>query len=91
MKALPLFMALSGCLVVGITLGFLIGRAHPYHNYEHIGGTRLLLDTSTGRVCDLYINPNEFGADLVDSGQKDEKGFSITKKAYPPACSQMEK
>jgi hypothetical protein len=74
---------------VGFGSGLLVGRQFPQRHYERMGETHYLLDSATGKVCDLSINPNQPFSDLVDTGKKDANGFSIVSTAYPPACAQM--
>jgi hypothetical protein len=94
MKTRLLPAVLVGCTVLGIGFGVLIGRAFPAHRYERIGESWYLLDTATGRICNVSIDPNK-PANLIDQTLKNNKGNSdenllVPNQApYPPPCMQM--
>jgi hypothetical protein len=53
-KGIAVFiMLISGAVAAGFGSGLLIGRQFPAHHYERFGETRYLLDSTTGKVCDI--------------------------------------
>jgi hypothetical protein len=41
--------------VVALVCGFLVGREFPRHQYQAIGNGFVILDTSTGKACDMRL------------------------------------
>lgn len=43
-------------IVVALVCGFLAGREFPRHEYQAIGNGYVILDTSTGKACDMRLS-----------------------------------
>ena len=52
----PLFLWIAA-VIVSFGAGLLLGRQFPAHHYEKFGVSRMLLDTTTGMVCDPLPKP----------------------------------
>lgn len=44
---------------IGFGGGLLVGRRFPARQFEKFGNSTYLLDTTTGKVCDPFKDPNE--------------------------------
>jgi hypothetical protein len=76
-KGITLFVAIIAIVcMAGFGSGILVGRQFPAHHYVQYGNTPYLLDSATGKVCDLgslagtkeAANPNGIPvADLLKS------------------------
>jgi hypothetical protein len=74
-------------LIMGFGVGVLTGRNFPIHHYERMGESWNLLDTTTGKVCDLRKNANP--TNIFDANPvKDANGLPIVAPSYPPPCPQ---
>jgi hypothetical protein len=63
--------------------GFLIGRQFPAHRYEKIASGPYLLDTSSGKVCFVYLDVNsEPGSELF-------KAFTAYNQKSPEVLETM--
>ena len=80
-KGIALFVVLiSGACIVGFGSGLLVGRQFPAHQFERFGNSSYLLDTSTGKICDLLkVKVTDISKTSVDD-------YLASKPSDPPAC-----
>ncbi len=92
-KGIALFVALvSLAIVIGFGFGLFVGRQFPAHRFERLGESWYVLDTTTGKVCNPFKDPNA-STNIIDqalnpNAPKDANGFPIVTPApnYPPPC-----
>ncbi|MDR3711170.1 MAG: hypothetical protein P4L51_00015 [Puia sp.] len=88
-KGITLFAAIAVIACgVGFGSGFFIGRQFPAHRYERFGNSTYLLDSATGRVCNLDLLPGLKEATSNPGAQAEPSDFlkSLNPSAYPPPC-----
>ena len=70
----------SGACLIGFGTGLLVGRQFPAHHFEKIPSTPYILDTSTGHVCAVFVEPstNPYSKYFGQS-EKDSNGVSLCK------------
>src|ERR1700691_3579661 len=89
-------LLVSGAVAIVFGSGCLVGRQFPAHHFERMGESWYVLDTTTGKVCSPFRDPNAdpFAKYAVDTttgkpvGPTDANGFPLVQSAssYPPAC-----
>ncbi len=72
-----------GAAGLGFGSGLLVGRQFPAHRYERFGNSTYLLDSATGKVCDLgsFASPKEAANPSGDSVTDILKSLN---PSYPP-------
>jgi hypothetical protein len=88
-------IVVGGC-AAGLGTGFLFGRYYPAHSFQRFGESRYLLDSTTGKICDPFKDPNANPADLSDlfgssPPAKDANAslynaYGKSASSYPSAC-----
>jgi hypothetical protein len=72
-------------IVVAVLFGFFLGREFPRHHYQPLGNGWVILDTSTGKTCDLRTAAPP--APLSDT-QVFGKDFKYATPSGLPYCGQ---
>ncbi len=88
-KGIALFILLVFTAIgIGFGSGLLVGRQFPAHHYERFGNSTYLLDSATGKVCDLGPLPAaQEAANRSDvSPQTTDFMRSLNPPNYPPPC-----
>jgi hypothetical protein len=80
-KGIALFVVMIiGACIVGLGSGLIVGRQFPAHHFERFGNSSYLLDTSTGKICDLLkVKVTDISKTSVDD-------YLASKPSDPPAC-----
>ena len=90
-KDVAVFVLLvSGAVAVGFGSGLLVGRQFPAHYFERFGNSSYLLDSATGKVCDL--GPFNGSKEAANPSGTSSVGLDFYKSlslnpGYPPPCS----
>jgi hypothetical protein len=79
---------LAAMTVLAFSGGLLVGRQYPAHHYERFGASALLLDTSSGRVCDPFLKsqPSVKAADPQSSDPWEAAAAKLEKESPTPPC-----
>lgn len=72
--------SLAALALVSFFGGLVLGRHDSVHHYEKFGTSNLLLDTSTGVLCDPLVKP----ADQTSSNAVDDVFTKLQQQAVPP-------
>jgi hypothetical protein len=89
-KGITIFVAIAVIACgVGFGSGLFVGRQFPAHRYERFGNSMYLLDSATGKVCNLGSLPGLKEATNAPGAQAEPSDFlkSLNPSAYPPPCS----
>lgn len=88
-------LGLAGIVFAG---GVLVGRQYPAHRFERMGESWYVFDSTTGKACSPFKDPNA-PTNLIDQGmagnqdpfakygghETDTNGLPL-EKVYPPPC-----